>query len=98
MSEFIHNVQVRLKESSAGFFTLLFRVATGVLLGLTFSIAFQEVFKYGTFSFWFVIVAIAGLFLKVSQYWTAGGILVFNLFCILIGSLFRLYVVVAPGA
>ena len=98
MGEFIQNVQIKFKQSSAGVFTLLFRLFTGFMLGLTFTLAGQEIFGYNTFSFWLVVVCIGGVFLKISNRWSFGGVLIFNLVCVLVGMLLRMYVVFAPGS
>lgn len=97
MSEFIQNVQVRFKRSSAGLFTFLFRFLTGMFLGTTFALIGQELIGYKMLAFWFVIVACATAFLRISRSWSAGTVLVFNLVYILVGMLLRMYIVVAPG-
>ncbi len=98
MGEFIQGVQIKIKKSSVNIITLGLRILSGLVLGLTFAIAGQEIFQYGVYSFWFVIVTLSGVFLKISQNWTTSGVLVFNLVCVMIGMLLRMYVVVAPGA
>ena len=97
MGEFMQNVQIRFKQSSAGIFTFFFKLVTGLFLGLTFALVGEELIGYESLAFWFVIVAILGAFLRVSRAWSAGAVLVFNLVCVLVGMLLRMYIVVAPG-
>ena len=97
MGEFIQGVQFRFKRSSAGIFVFFFRVLTGLFLGLTFALIGQELIGYGSLAFWFVIVTLAGAFLRISRSWNAGAVVVFNLVCILVGMLLRMYIVVAPN-
>ncbi len=90
-------VQLHLKKSSTGAFLFLVRMISGMILGLTFALVGEEIFGYGTFAFLFVIVVLTSLVLRFSRNWGFVGILVFDLVCVLIGMLLRLYIVMAPG-
>lgn len=97
MSEFIHNVQVRIKDSSRGAMVFSLRCVSGLFLGLTLSLAVEEAFQTGTFAFWFTILLVTGIFLKLTQKWSAVGVLLFDLICVLMGMLLRMYILMAPG-
>lgn len=98
MSQLVNNLQEKLKNSSNSLFLLSFRLATGLLLGLTITLIGQEVFAYESFLFVFVMVVIAGLFMRKSRNWQWTALFVFNLVCVLIAMLLRMYILVAPGA
>lgn len=97
MSNFIQNVQGKVKYSAYYFFLLSLRIFSGAAVGLTLSLAGQEIIGYSSFGFWLVIVAVTGLFLKASKGWSAWGVLFFDLVCILLGLLLRMYILMAPG-
>ena len=98
MGHTMQNVGLKLKNTSSGLFTFAVRVVSGGILGLTLSLIGQEVFAYGTFSFLFVLFVGLGLFLRWSRRWSLARVLVFDLICVLVGLLLRMYVLVAPGA
>ena len=91
-------IQIQFKKSSTSFFLLGFRILSGLVLGLTFALIGDEIISYGQFVFTFVIMAIALTFLRISRHWSFVSVVVFDLICILVGMLLRLYIVVAPGA
>lgn len=93
----IQNMQVRIKKTSQSFFVVLFRLISGLALGLTLAIAGQEAFGYTSLGFWFVTVLFLTVFLKVSSKWGFGHLIVYNLVCVLLGLLLRMYVLIAPG-
>jgi hypothetical protein len=95
-------MQVRLKKTSGDLATFALRMVSGGFLGLTLSLVVQEALgkKEGDdlISFFFVIVATCGAFLRVSKKWTLASVLIFDLICVLVGMILRLYIMVAPGA
>ena len=97
MRELLGELQYRLKSTSTSLALIAFKAFSGALLGLTLALIFEEIIKYGTFSFVFVMVATCGAFLRVSRRWGFVGVAVFDLICILIGLLLRMYILVAPG-
>ncbi len=98
MNGLMGNVQNRVKLSSFQVFTYLVKLFSGFMLGLTFSLIAQEVFDFGTFSFVFIILIIMGAFLKVVKRWRLMSVLLFDAFCILVGFLLKMYILIAPGA
>jgi hypothetical protein len=98
MSELAGKIQNKLKTSSNDLVLFGFRVFSGLVLGLTFSLIGQEMFSYSSFLFVFVIVVVAGLFMRKSRKWGWVGVTVFDLICVLVGLLLRMYILVAPGA
>ena len=98
MGQLIQNVQVKIKKSSQGLFLFSIKMLSGLMLGLTLAIAGEEVVGYGTFSFWFVTVLFTAVFLRISRPWSFGALMIYNLVCLLMGLLLRMYVLVAPGS
>lgn len=93
----ISNVQDRFKSSSNALGLVLFKLATGLFLGLTLALIGQEVIQYGVFSFLLVIVVVTASFMRIVKAWTWTHILIFNLICVLLGLLLRMYILIAPG-
>ena len=98
MGQMIHNIQYRIKTSSAGTGVLVLRLIIGYIVGLTVALATQQMIGFGDFSFYLMIVVIMSGVLKASKGWGFGGVMIFSLVCVLIGLLLRLYIEVAPGA
>ncbi len=98
MGQFISNMQYRVKSSSLGMFTLMLKIVTGLMLGLTLALIAQEILGFGQLSFILFIVVFASAFLKTAWRWNLGGVLIFNLICVLVAVLLRAYILVAPGA
>lgn len=98
MSRLVDDFQYRMKGASTGLAVFAFRAATALILGLTFALIFQVMIGYQMLGFSFVIVAVTMAFLRISRAWGGVAILVFNLICVLIALLLRMYILVAPGA
>lgn len=98
MGEMMSKMQFQVKKSSSDLSTYIFRVLTGGWVGMIFAHIFQMIFEYGNFLFFFVIVLMTGSIVRVTKGWGFFSVIILNLFCILIGVLFRMYIIVAPGA
>lgn len=98
MAQFVENMQQSIKKTASQATLITFKILTGLFLGLTLTLIFQEIFQYGNLLFVFVIVAFTGAFVKLSKSWDWKTLFTFNLICVLLGLLLRLYVLVAPGA
>jgi hypothetical protein len=98
MPRFIDNLQDKVKSTSNTFALLMVRILTGLFVGLTISLIGQEIIAYGWLSFTLVICVVAGCLLKISKYWSWTHLLIFNLICVLIGLLLRMYILIAPGS
>ena len=98
MNQYIGTIQTKVKASSASLTLLIVKIYSGLIIGVTLSLIGEEIFGFGTLSFSFVsVVALLG-FLKISKSWGWAPLLVFDLICLLVGLLLRMYVMVAPGA
>lgn len=97
MGNLISNVQDRIKGTSHAFALLTFKAVTGLFLGLTLALIGDQIIDYGWFSFVLVVVVVTGTLLKLTRSWTWTHMLIFNLFCVLIGLCLRMYILIAPG-
>lgn len=98
MAQLLDHVHIRLKSSSTSFGLLALRLISGSIYGLTMTLIFEEIFGYGHFAFWFVLIANLLIFLRVTKHWNFVGVLILNLFMVLVGMLLRMYILIAPGA
>jgi len=98
MSSLIDNVQDRFKSTSHAVALLALKALSGAVLGLTLALIFQEIIQYGVLSFILVTVVVTGSILRISKTWSWTHILIFDLICVLIALLLRMYILIAPGA
>lgn len=90
-------VKEGVKSSTVGLVLLLLKVLSGLIIGLTFTIVFQEIGQYGQLSFLFIMILIAALFTKLTKSWGFVTLIIFDLICVLVAMLLRMYILVAPG-
>lgn len=98
MARFIDNVQQKVKSSSNMVALTTCRILTGLYVGLTLSLVGQEIIRYGWLSFLLVIAVVTGCLMKISRRWSWTQLFIFNLICVLIGLLLRMYILIAPGS
>jgi hypothetical protein len=72
------------------------KLATGLLVALTIALIGQEMMGYGTFAFVFLMIVVTAGLLKIMSSWRLSAVLLFDLFCVLVALLLRLYIQVAP--
>lgn len=96
--EMADNMQRSIKLSTTKILLWMLKFATGLIVGLTLSLIGQTLLDYKVFGFVFGIVVVTAVFLKVSSKWSFAQVFVFDVFCILVALLLRMYVLVAPGA
>lgn len=90
------NMQEGVKTSSVSFLNLFLRLLTGFMLGLTLSLIGQELAGYGTLGLLFCLIVVMAIVTKVLSAWSIGQILIFDLICVLVAMLLRMYILVAP--
>lgn len=88
--------QEGVKMTTLSFLLMSLRLISGFFLGLTLSLIGQELTQFGNFSLIFMTTVIMGIFLKLTQGWTFAKLLVFDLICILVIQLLKMYILVAP--
>lgn len=88
--------QEGVKMTSVSFLLISLRLISGFFLGLTLALVGQELTQFGNFSLIFMTIVIMGIFLKMTQGWTFTKLLVFDLICVLVIQLLKMYILVAP--
>jgi hypothetical protein len=97
MANLISNAQERFKTSSNALALVSFKALTGLFLGLTLALIGDQIIDYGWISFMLVLIVSTGTLMKITKSWTWMHMLIFNLICVLIGLLLRMYILIAPG-
>lgn len=92
-----NSAQQSIKAKAIEMVITMIRWASGLTIGLTLSLIFQEILGYEQFVFIFVLLTAHFLFLKISKSWSLVFLLVFDLICMLVAMLLRMYILVAPG-
>jgi hypothetical protein len=98
MAGIISNVQDRFKITTNMVALITFRLLTGLFLGLTLALIGEEIIGYEIFSFVLVTVVCLATLMRITRAWTWTHLFIFNLICVLIGLLLRMYILIAPGA
>ncbi len=96
MKGFATNMQEGVKTSSVSFLNISLRLISGLFLGFTLALIGQEFAGYGTFSLIFCTLVVVALFMRISKAWRIPHILIFDLICILVAQLLRMYILLAP--
>ncbi|MBL7669821.1 MAG: hypothetical protein JNM39_04995 [Bdellovibrionaceae bacterium] len=90
------DVKEGIKSTSVFLVALVIRVLTGFFLGLTLGLIGQEVLDYSSFGLIAMILVTLGVFFKISTKWSIAQLLIFDLICVLVGQILRMYVTLAP--
>lgn len=93
----MQDVQYKIKSSSSSLFVFTLKFFTGLFIGTVLAIIGHELMSYGSIAYWFVIILTTAVFLKISKAWGAWGVVIFNLVCLLVGMLLRMYILISPG-
>lgn len=97
MANIIANFQDRVRISTNSLALILAKTFSCFMVGLTIALVGDQVIDYGWFSFVLVVTAVSGTLFKIMRGWTWMNLGIFDLICILIGLLVRMYILLAPG-
>jgi len=89
-------VKQTMKSAGYRFLTFTLRLITGFFLGLTLGFIAQELVGFGTFSLILLTGVVTASFLKVTSSWSVSRILIFDLICVLVGQIMKMYILLAP--
>ncbi len=95
-SQLAGQMQDGVKNTSISFASLSLKLVTAFFFALTVSLVVQEMMASGTFTFIFTMVLVVALIMKLIGKWSVGAVLLFDLFCVLVALLLKLYLQVAP--
>jgi hypothetical protein len=91
------NVQNTTKKATYGLSHILLRLISGFFIGAVLALIFQELFSLGMFMLIFLTTLFLALIYKVLAQRTVFQIIIFDFICVLIGSLLRMYILMAPN-
>ena len=94
--QFLDKAQFKIKSTSSSMALWIFKTLTGMFYGFVLSLVGRELADYGPLAFYFVIISVTGIFIKISKGWGFFGVCVFNFVCVLMGLLLKMYVSVGP--
>lgn len=92
------NLTEKIKGSSGYVFTLFVKYISAIILGLTMAMIGEEIIGFQTLGFFFSLTVVALGFVYKARSWSLGKTLIFDLICVLVGLLLRMYILMAPGA
>jgi hypothetical protein len=99
MGEMVGNMQTQLKKTSSDLLLFSLKFISGSILGLTFALIMQTSMGYAEgdnlLAFMFVIIVTMAVFMRIAKGWGLTATLIFDLICVLVGMLLRLYIMVA---
>lgn len=96
MNQMASALQENTKKASVSALGLTVKVVTAFIVSLTLTMIAQELFNYGTLSFVFIMLVTGFGVMKVISTWATGSVLIFDLICVLVGLLLRMYILIAP--
>ncbi|MEI7972775.1 MAG: hypothetical protein WCH11_00240 [Bdellovibrio sp.] len=96
LGQVAQQLQAGAKTTSVGIFSAFLKILSALFIALTVSIAGQELLQFGNFSFVLMMTLTMGLVLRSIWSLSLVGVLVFDLICVLLGMLFRMYLLMAP--
>lgn len=96
MGQLVSSVQSGAKTASTSLLGWAIKLTTAFFFALVLSMIGQELMGYGFVSFLFVNLITIAVLLKIMMTWSMGSVLVFDLICVLVALLLRMYILVAP--
>ena len=94
---FSSSVQQKSQQASYGLIHSTFRGITGFFIGIVLSLIAQEIFQFQTLIMVFLTLVLMTAIYKALHRLSLFQILVFDLICVLIGTLLRMYIMIAPN-
>ena len=97
MANLIGDLHNGVKQTSGHISVFILKVFSSFMVAVTVALIFQEMIGFGTFSFVLIGVTLLLGLVKMMKNWSLTSVLVFDLICILVALLLRVYILVAPG-
>jgi hypothetical protein len=92
-----NNVQHTSQQVAHSLGHIILRVLSGFFVAAVLALIAQEIVQFGNFILLFVLVVLMSLIFRVLSRFSIGQILIFDLICVLIGTLLRMYILIAPN-
>ncbi|MFN3695795.1 MAG: hypothetical protein ACK4VO_00015 [Pseudobdellovibrio sp.] len=96
LKNFSANVQTGAKNASHSLAHITLRIISGFFIGLVLALIVQELSKSGSFMLLFVTIVFTAALYKALARLSLLNILIFDLICVLIGTVLRMYILIAP--
>jgi hypothetical protein len=96
ISQVSNQLQDSIRSSSISLGSIFLKLITSLVIAMTLSIVIQELMNTGTFTFIFTMIVFTSGFLRLMKSWLVSQVLLFDLFCILVALVLKLYLQVAP--
>ncbi|MFN7729043.1 MAG: hypothetical protein ACK5P7_07800 [Bdellovibrio sp.] len=96
INQLASDLQDGVKNTSTSLLGLTIKVVTAFFIGLTMALITQELIQFGTFAFVFMMLVVMALTYKLIAKWSLGATLVFDLVCVLMALVLRMYIMLAP--
>jgi hypothetical protein len=85
------------KRIAQGVLHVIVRIITGFFLGLVLSLIAQEIFSFGLFMLLFFTTLFGAIIFKLLGRLNLLQIVVFDLVCVLVLTLLKMYILLAPN-
>jgi hypothetical protein len=89
-------MQDGVKRSTTSIFGVSLKSFTSFMLAYTVALIMQEMMTFGNFAFVFIMVVVTSLVMRLLWNWSILQVLLFDLICVLVGLLLRMYILMAP--
>ena len=90
------NMQQTATNSAISAAQRILRLISGLMIGLVLSLVIQELTSSGDLMLVFMIILFAGVIYKLLSRLQIFQILIFDLICVLVAALLRMYIMIAP--
>lgn len=91
------NLQQGAKSATHSLSHILLRTVSGFFFGFVLALIFQELFHLGTFMLVFMTVLFLSLIYTLLSRLSLFQIIIFDVICVLVGALLRMYILIAPN-
>jgi len=90
------NIQTGAKNATHSLTHILLRLISGFFIGLVLALIIQELSQSGEFVLVFLTIVFTAAIYKSLSRFTIVHILIFDLICVLLATVLRMYILIAP--
>lgn len=94
---FSNDLQMGAQKATHSLTHIILRLVSGLFIGAVLGLIIQELTQSGQLMLVFLVVAIAATLFKALSRFSMFQIFVFDLICVLIGTVLRMYILIAPN-
>ncbi len=91
-----HNMKTSAQTGGVHFLTGFLRVLTGMVLGYILGLVVQEMMGFGSLGILLFVVVSTAVFFKISMGWSFLKVFLFDIFCVLVLQILKMYIMLAP--